>query len=66
MILDNKMTIVDGYLNALNTYSAEDLQLAPNDYHNKKTSLEMMKEGMQGVYTTIKQKKPTLLAYKDA
>lgn len=65
MILDNKMTIVDGYLNALNTYSAEDLQLAPNDYHNKKTSLEMMKEGMQGVYTTIKQKKPTLLAYKD-
>jgi hypothetical protein len=65
LILDNKLEIVDGYLNALNNHNAEQLQITQSDYDHKKKNLQSIKDGMIGIYKTIKQKEPTILAYKE-
>ncbi|MBQ7073670.1 hypothetical protein IJM86_01100 [bacterium] len=65
LILDNKLEIVNGYLNALKNHNAEQLQISQSDYMQKQQNLQKMKEGMIGIYKIIKQKNPTLLAYKE-
>lgn len=63
-LLENKISTIDAYLNALEWCETEK---GKTNYQTTKKTMEILKEEVQGVYTTIKMnKKPkTLLTYNN-
>lgn len=65
ILLDNKAPIIDGFLNAIETNNASDLNMSHTQYYNTKQQLQSMKNQIAGLYQRILPQQQTQLIAKN-